>query len=98
MHEGIMSERRNLGLDRGKDAGNLRPRSLEVLGREHPERHRGDTQFGAPVQDLVELVGATLINLARIAQAALASMAAISVQDDADMARHRPLLELMKES
>ena len=44
------------------------------------------------------LVGATLIDLAWIAQASLAGMAAISVQDDADMARHRPLLELMKES
>src|SRR5436190_9651638 len=98
MHEGIVSERRNLGLDRGKDAGYLGPRSLEVLGREHPERHRGDTQFGAPVQDLVELVGATLIDLAWIAQASLAGMAAISVQDDADVARHRPLRELMKEA
>jgi len=32
MHEGIVSKRPDLGFDRRKDSGNLRLRSLEVLG------------------------------------------------------------------
>ena len=97
MHERIVCERGDLGFDRREDSGNLRLRSLEVLGRKHPQRHRGNTQFGAPVQDIVKLLGTTLIDFTWIAQASLASMAAISVQDDANVARHRPLFELIQE-
>src|SRR5262249_29449838 len=59
--------------------------------------HRGDARFGAPVEDVVELLGATLIDFRWIAQAPLACMAAISIQDDADVARHRLLFKLIKE-
>src|SRR6516162_5291620 len=46
---------------------------------------------------MVKLLGTTLIDLIWVAQASLASMAAISIQDDANVARHRPLFELIKE-
>ena len=48
----------------------------KVLGRKHPERHCRDPQLGAPVQDIVELVGATLVDLTLVAQASPASMGA----------------------
>jgi hypothetical protein len=47
---------------------------------------------------MVKLLGTTLIDFIWIAQASLASMAAISIQDDANVARHRPLFELIDES
>src|SRR5207253_11443186 len=84
-------------VDCSKDTGNLGLRSLEVLGGKDPECHRGDTQFGAPVQNIVKLLRATLIDFTWVAQASLASMAAISIQDDANVARHRPLFELIQE-
>src|SRR5262245_48159817 len=62
VHERIVGKRRNLGFDRRKDAGNFRLRSLEVLGRKHPQRHGRDTQIGAPVQDIVRLLRAALID------------------------------------
>ena len=98
MHEGIVSKRSDFGFDHRKDSGNLRLSSLEVLGRKHPQRHRGDTQLGTPGQNIVKLLGATLIDCTWIAHASPASMAAISIQDDANVARHRPLFELTKES
>jgi hypothetical protein len=55
-----------------------------------------DAQFGAPVQDIVKLLGAALIDFAWVAHASLASMAAISIQDDANVVRHRSLFELIK--
>src|SRR5262249_43512449 len=97
MHEGIVSKRGDFGFDRRKDSGNLRLSSLEVLGLNHPQWQRGDTPVGAPVQDIVEPLGATLIDFTWVAQASLASMAAIAIQDDANVARHRPALELIKE-
>src|SRR6266404_7290338 len=54
--------------------------------------------FGAPVQDFVQLLRATLIDFTWIAHAPLGRMAAISIQDDANMAWHRPLFELIKQS
>ena len=96
MHEGIVSKRPDLGFDRRKDSGNLRLRSLEVLGRKHPQCQRGDMKFGAPLQDIVQLLGATLIDFTWVAHASLASMAAISIQDDANMMRHWPLFELIE--
>src|SRR6516165_8346998 len=47
---------------------------------------------------MVKLLSTTLIDLIWVAQASLASMAAISIQDDANVARHRPLFELIEES
>jgi hypothetical protein len=46
----------------------------------------------------VKLLGTTLIDLIWVAQASLASMAGISIQDDANVARHRPLFKLIEES
>src|SRR5262245_21167347 len=80
MHEGIVSERSDFGFDHRKNSGNLRLSSLEVLGRKHPQRHRGDTQLGTPGQNIVKLLGATLIDCTWIAHASPASMAAISIQ------------------
>jgi len=54
-------------------------------------------KFGAPVQDIVKLLGATLIDFTWVAQASLAGMAAISIQDDANVLRHRPPFELIEE-
>src|SRR5262249_1040523 len=51
----------------------------------------------APVQDIVKLLGAPMIDFTWVAQAPLASMAAISIQDDANVARRRLLFELVKE-
>jgi hypothetical protein len=58
----------------------------------------GIRRVGAPVQDIVQLLGATLIDFTWVAQASLASMAAISIQDDANVPRHRPAFEQIKES
>ena len=49
------------------------------------------------VQGIVEFVGSELIDLARVADTATAGVAAISVQNDAYVARHRSLLELTQE-
>jgi hypothetical protein len=43
----------------------------KVLGRKHPERHCRDPQLSAPVQDIVELVGATLVDFTWVAQASM---------------------------
>src|SRR5262249_22825178 len=51
-----------------------------------------------PVQDMVKLLGTTLIDFIWVAQASLASMAAISIQDDANVAWHPPLFELIEEA
>jgi hypothetical protein len=53
-------------------------------------------KFGAPLQDIVKFPGATLIDFTWVAHASLASMAAISIQDDANMMRHWPLFELIE--
>jgi hypothetical protein len=46
--------------------------------------------------NIVKLLGATLIDFTWVAQASLAGMAAISIQDDANV-RHRPPFELIEE-
>jgi hypothetical protein len=58
----------------------------------------GDLQFDAPVQDFIKLLGTALIDLTWVAHAPLVSMATISIQDDANMVRYRPLFEPVKDS
>jgi hypothetical protein len=55
-------------------------------------------QFDAPVQNFIKLLGTTLIDLTWVAHAPLVSMATVSIQDDANMVRDRPLSELIEES
>src|SRR5262249_51131597 len=64
----------------------------------YPEGNCGNAQSGTPIKDIVELVGPILIDFTRGAEALTASMAAISVQDDANVARQRSPLELTQES
>jgi hypothetical protein len=57
-----------------------------------------ENTLSTPVQDVIEFVGAALIDFTRVAEAATASVAAISIQDNANVARQRSSFDLAQQS
>ena len=98
MDRRILGEGRQLGFDRGQNPRDLGRRTVKILGREDPQGHGRDGELGAPFEDLVELVGAEVVDRARLDDAERAAMAAIAVEDDADMTRPRALLRILRAS
>ena len=82
----VLGEAGELFLDRRKDLGELAGGAEEVLGREHPERERRDPELRTPGEHVVELLGAEAVGEPRVGQAVLAGVAAVAVEDDADVA------------
>src|SRR5262245_33127807 len=82
----MLREPGQLRLDRRENARDLVRRPLEIVGREHPEADRADPDLGAPLQHLVELLGAQRVRLAQIGHAALERVATVTVKDDAEEA------------
>src|SRR5579871_6662444 len=87
-----------LGLDRGEDARDFGRRPAKILGRKHPQRDRRNGEFGAPFENLVELVGAKTIDRARLDDPERAAMAAVAVEDNADVAGARSALNVAREA
>src|SRR5262245_12824586 len=84
----IPGERGELRFDGRQDSGYLRRRAPEVVRREHPEADRRNADLGAPLEHVVELVGAERIGLAKVGHTPLEGEAAVAVEDDAEMARN----------
>src|SRR6266446_1423746 len=91
---GVTGKGGQLGLDRGQDARNFGRRPVEIIGGKDPQGHGGDAEIGTPCEDLVELVGAEIVEFSRLGDAQRASVAAIAVEDDADVARRRPASDI----
>src|SRR5262245_37203436 len=94
----MLREPGQLRLDRGENARNLVRWALEIVGREHPEADRADPDLGAPLQDLVELLGAQCVCLAQVGHAALERVTAVTVQDDTEMAGNVVAPNLLQET
>ena len=97
MDRRILGKCRQLGFDRGQDpetsAAGRRKFSVE-------KTHKvtvGMRELGAPFEDLVELVGAQIIDRARLDDAERAAMAAVAVENDADMTRPRAASDIAGE-
>jgi len=67
---------------------------VKVIRGEDPQGDRRDAELGAPFEDLIKLVGADIVELSRLGDAERAAVAAVAVEDDADVARHRPAPDL----
>src|SRR5437879_7933376 len=82
------------GVDRGKDARHLRRRPPQILRGKDPQRDGGDRKLRAPLEDVVQLPGAKAVRLDRITDAPFAGIAAVAVEDDADMRSEEHTSEL----
>src|SRR5262249_42950397 len=71
-------ERGELRFDGGQDSGYLGRRAPEVVRREHPEADGRNADLGAPLEDVVELLGAERVRLARVGHAPLEGEAAVA--------------------
>src|SRR5262249_61340293 len=78
-------ERGKLRFDGGQDSGDLGRRAPEVVRREHPEADGRNADLGAPLEDVVELLGAERVRLAKVGHAPLEGEAAVAVEEDAEM-------------
>jgi hypothetical protein len=78
-------------------ARDLVRRALEIVGRADPQGHGFDAQGLAPVQDLVELARTQAIDFAGFGQLSLLAIAAIAVENDPHVARHRLLAKLAQQ-
>ena len=90
----VAGQRDQLGFDRGKNSRDFGRRSAEVLGRENPQRHRRYLEFSTPVEDLVELIGAEIIDRAGFANAERTAVPPVPVEDYSDVTRPRPTANL----
>src|SRR5262249_58285194 len=79
-------ERGELRFDGGQDSGYLGRRAPEVVRREHPKADGRNADLGAPLEDVVELLGAERVRLAKVGHAPLEGEAAVAVEGDAEMA------------
>ncbi len=70
----------------------------QVLPRERPERHLADPEVGAPVEQVVDLVGALPVTVAQVSQPGLGRPAAVAVEDDRDVVGNDRLPHLMAEA
>ena len=61
--------------------------SLEVLSREYPQRYRGDIQLSGPIQDIIKLSGATLVDFTRLTEALLRTLRTITESQSSVMRR-----------
>src|SRR6516162_2941796 len=86
-----------LGFDGAEDPGDFRRWPAKIVGRKDPQGHRRNAQLDAPVENLVELVGAEIVKLPRLGDPERAAVPAIAVENDADMARGRPTLDVADE-
>jgi hypothetical protein len=91
---GIVCKGGELFLNRSQNAGHLPGGAFQVPGRADPERYSRDFQGNAPIQHVIELLCAKRIELVRIHDASASTEAAVAVQDDPDVARHRSLAQL----
>jgi hypothetical protein len=78
-----------LGLDRRQDARDLVRRPAEVVGGEHPQRHRRDVELDAPLEEIVELARSEVVDLGGPGQPLGPGVATVAVQDDPDVTRPR---------
>ena len=92
----ISRQTAHLLLDRGEDAGDFFGRARQIIGRADPERNGAHPELAAPIQHLIQFAGAHRVDAAEIAQPGPASVAAIAVQDDADVPRHRTGTDLVQ--
>src|SRR5690349_17360049 len=60
---------------------------MKIIGREDPETDRANSGLRAPLQHLVELLGPQRVRLADVRDASLERVAAVAVEDDAEVPR-----------
>src|SRR6516165_11360268 len=93
----ISGQRLQLGCDRPQDPRDFGRRPAKIVGRKHPQGHRRNAQLDTPIENLVKLVGAEIVELPRLGDPERAAVPAIAVENDADMARGRPTLDVADE-
>src|SRR5262252_3713371 len=93
----IAREALELLLDRGENSADFLGRSVAVVGRQHPQCNRRNPELHAPLQQVVELVGAGGVDVFRTTQVILPGKPSIAVEDQADMARERKGFDLAQQ-
>ena len=83
--------------DGSEDARELSLRTLQVVGGEHPERHRADPELVAPLQELIDLRGAGLVAALEVASGVLRP-APIAVDDGTHVTRETGVIEATQQS
>ena len=87
----------HLRLDHLEDVGDLAGLAREILGREPPERHRGDAQLGAPGEHLLGFLRSHAVPFGEARQAGFPRVAPVAVLDQAHVLRERPVKNLAQE-
>ena len=68
--------------------------ALEIVERKDPDRNDRDLEFHAPTQHFFELVCTVCMTIDYAPKTGVSGVSAISIQDDADVARQLPRLRL----
>src|SRR3954469_19290104 len=97
MDNRIMLDGSDLRLDGGEDAGNLFKRTVEVIGRKHPQCYGRHPKIGAPVENVVELLRTDRVDRPRVSNPISFAVPPVPIEDDADMPGNGMLFYLPSE-